>query len=455
MSPEAGSQEALLGRADANPTKSFFVRMLTRDIALEDCILDLIDNSLDGAWRQAADQPTSFTESDSLKKYNIRVDLGPSKFVIMDNCGGIPLLEAQDYAFSFGRKELEPTEEFSVGVYGIGMKRAVFKLGREIRIRSTYTEGDDGDAASFEVPIKVDDWLESEEWNFPILASPPLDEPGVRIEVSALTSETERSLSSPTYAQALRGILARDYLLALLRGLNLYVNDVKVQGWQLGFRQNDDFAPLRSQYVDETGVRVELLAGMTTVPSSGSDPDETVRGNAEDGWYVVCNGRTVLAADKTTITGWGDTTPRWHPQYSGFVGIALFSSADPSALPMTTTKRSVDVSAAVFQRARARMAEPMRAWITYTNARKTQGESARTAETQTKVIPLPTVPERPTISLPRIAPAPRERIANVNYSVPLSRMRALADALGSVNKSYRDVGLESFEFAYNELVDED
>ena len=35
--------------ADAMPTKDFFVRMITRDISLEDCILDLIDNCLDGA----------------------------------------------------------------------------------------------------------------------------------------------------------------------------------------------------------------------------------------------------------------------------------------------------------------------------------------------------------------------------------------------------------------------
>jgi hypothetical protein len=36
-------------KAGANPTKAFFVTMITRDITLEDCILDLIDNSVDGA----------------------------------------------------------------------------------------------------------------------------------------------------------------------------------------------------------------------------------------------------------------------------------------------------------------------------------------------------------------------------------------------------------------------
>lgn len=42
----------LPGKAAANPTKAFFVRMITRDISLADCILDLIDNNHDEAKRR-------------------------------------------------------------------------------------------------------------------------------------------------------------------------------------------------------------------------------------------------------------------------------------------------------------------------------------------------------------------------------------------------------------------
>ena len=34
------------------PTKRFFVSMLPRDIELDDAILDLVDNSVDGAMRR-------------------------------------------------------------------------------------------------------------------------------------------------------------------------------------------------------------------------------------------------------------------------------------------------------------------------------------------------------------------------------------------------------------------
>ena len=36
---------------DASPVESFFVHMLTRDIDLEDAILDLLDNCVDGILR--------------------------------------------------------------------------------------------------------------------------------------------------------------------------------------------------------------------------------------------------------------------------------------------------------------------------------------------------------------------------------------------------------------------
>ena len=43
-------------KVDARPVKSFFVQMLTRDIALADAILDLLDNCVDGILRQKKDR---------------------------------------------------------------------------------------------------------------------------------------------------------------------------------------------------------------------------------------------------------------------------------------------------------------------------------------------------------------------------------------------------------------
>ncbi len=126
-------------KADANPTKAFFVRMVTRDISLQDCILDLIDNSVDSAWRRQGSSRPSLDASADLSPYHIVVTATPTRFDIKDNCGGITLDDAADYAFTFGRKETDKPERYAIGVYGIGMKRAVFKMGADVMIRSTYT----------------------------------------------------------------------------------------------------------------------------------------------------------------------------------------------------------------------------------------------------------------------------------------------------------------------------
>lgn len=51
--------------------------------------------------------------------------------------------DAINHAFSFGRRATEENDDYSIGVYGIGMKRAVFKLGTDIKIRSTAPEDSD------------------------------------------------------------------------------------------------------------------------------------------------------------------------------------------------------------------------------------------------------------------------------------------------------------------------
>jgi hypothetical protein len=78
-------------RADASPTKAFFVRMITRDISLEDCIMDLIDNSIDGAWRREGHRPMGLEQDVDLSPYGIEIAMSPERFSIIDDCGGMSL----------------------------------------------------------------------------------------------------------------------------------------------------------------------------------------------------------------------------------------------------------------------------------------------------------------------------------------------------------------------------
>ena len=444
-------------KAVANPTKSFFVRMITRDITLEDCIFDLIDNSIDGAWEMSGGHPMSLDDDTDLSRFKISIQVDEESFGISDNCGGITLEDAENYAFTFGRREDAATEDFSIGVYGIGMKRAVFKLGSQIEIQSTYLH--EGEPDSFCVPIDVDEWLEDDvqDWDFDIREAEDLEDAGVRISVRSLTDAARRSFESPRFVRNLRRAIARDYALHLRRGLVIEVQDEPVSGWAVELRQGGEFVPMRAQYseeVDDEEVFIEVLAGMSAPPPDDSEPsDDFDEGQNRSGWYVVCNGRIVLAADKTTTTGWGtEGWPQWHPQYSGFIGIILFSSPRADLLPLTTTKRSVDETSAIYRRYRSKMRETSKEWISYTNIRKQARDEAAQKEQAAKAVPIFEIAVKDEVKLPKDPRKPRVPAANILYTVPIPRLKSLALAFGNINMPYKEVGRRSFDYAFDDLV---
>jgi hypothetical protein len=238
--------------------------------------------------------------------------------------------------------------------------------------------------------------------------------------------------------------------------LKISVNDMAVAGWQIELRQSDEFVPLRVNYrdkLDDNEVTVEIIGGMAAPPPETNDPDEEDLNEKRFGWYIVCNGRIVLAADQTTVSGWGtEDWPHWHNQYSGFIGIILFTAPNAVALPLTTTKRSVDTSSEIFRRARPRMREVSKMWIAYTNARKQALEEAKKKESEAVVVPIYAVAPNASVTLPALVARISERPANVHYSVPISKMNKLALAFGSINLPYREVGLKSFDYAYGDMV---
>ena len=450
--------------AKAYPTKAFFVTMITRDITFEDCILDLIDNSVDGASRSEGSPPIDLSDDTDMSKYRISIAVSPDEFSITDNCGGMTLDAAVDHAFSFGRPAGEAQETaYGIGVYGIGMKRAAFKLGRNIKVRSTFKSSDDS-RASFIVPIDVIGWLSDDKppWDFSIQDTECLDENGVEIVVQELTLDAQVALGNPEFIEKLRSMIARDYSLYLKRGLVISVNGKDVKGTLIDLRQSDDFIPMRylyeealvdEHYLSDGKVSVEIIAGMAAPPPEDAEPDDKNDGEKKFGWYVACNGRIVLAADKSTVSGWGTSDwPQWHRQYAGFIGIVLFTASNASALPLTTTKRSVDVSSSIFVRARLRMRDVSKKWIAYTNERKRNLDEAKRRENEAKVISIQNVEKDSVVRLPKFAEVRTERRANVHYSVPVSKMKRLAKEFGSVQMPYREVGRKSFDYAYTDYV---
>lgn len=102
----------------------------------------------------------------------------------------------------------------------------------------------------------------------------------------------------------------------------------------------------------------------------------------EAGWYIACNGRVILSADQSKITGWdtirtdegGVGAPKYHNQYSRFRGFLSFMCADAAKLPWNTMKTGVDPDTVVYQDARREMISLMRPIIDFLNKVDREGQ---------------------------------------------------------------------------------
>jgi hypothetical protein len=442
-------------RVIAKPTKAFFVHTITRDIKLEDCILDLIDNSLDGA-RNLLDNPVpSLSGGSSFSKFVIEVEFSPERFRITDNCGGISLDDAVNYAFTFGRTDADVPDDYSIGVYGIGMKRAVFKMGQSVIIRSTPKprKGRKSPDESFAVLIDVEDWLKTEEWDFELESAEPLKDAGVEIVVEDLWDNIKAEFENPTFQTSLRRILARDYARFIQHGLTIKVNGRKVKAFEFSLLHSKKLRPFHADF-KLRDVTIKIIAGMAARPSDSIDPDEEGEKEDRSGWYVLCNDRMVVAADKSDLTGWGyGGRNRWHPQYRGFVGIILFSAKAADDLPLTTTKRSIDKDHEIYRLALARMIELTRLWVEYTNRRKVCLDEAKEIEAAATPIDAFEAPLSKDMKFPQLThSSPKVDEVTIQYTKRIVQVRDLAQKFGYMGLSAREVGSRSFDYAYKELV---
>lgn len=428
-------------RAHATPTKDFFIRMITRDISLRDCIVDLLDNSVDGARRTAKARaiPNSPTP---LAGFEASIQLSNDRFVIADNCGGISLSDAIDYAFHFGRRKDAPADvEGTIGLYGIGMKRAIFKIGREAHIESRHRD------ESFVVLVNVDEWEAREDWDFEIDPLDKTDAIGTTIILDELYPTVATSFADPTFSHELIRMIARDYAFVVQQGFRVQVGGVQVPDYAYRIKQSADLAPGVVEYLDD-GVRVRIIAGL--IEELDIDVPDDLRPDKTDrfGWYVVCNDRVIVAGNKTDHTVWGNAGFQvWHNQYNGFAGFLVLASDDPEKLPWTTTKREVDIGNPLYLRALVKMKELTDAFIAYTNERKADPESAKRVEAAAPAVTVGSVTGSAPMRFPVVAATTQGRdYTTITYRRPRQQVKEVAEALGSVGMAATDVGKRTFEY---------
>jgi len=215
----------------------------------------------------------------------------------------------------------------------------------------------------------VFEWTQKPEWSFRFDTLQegaeeeiPERERRTTIAVTDLHESVRIDLGLNAVQERLKQELEEAQLRSMRKGLRIELNGKLVLSKTLHLLRSDAITPAyleralpeRVGVPDEQKVVLRLYVGIAE-----SDPKEA-------GWYVFCNDRLIVGANRSDLTGWGDTgndkLPKYHNQYARFRGYVTFDCDDASQLPWNTTKTGLDSDARVFRAARQdmkKLAEPV------------------------------------------------------------------------------------------------
>ena len=447
-------------RVTAVPAKRFFVGMLVKDIELVPAIVDLVDNSVDGGKRIRDE-----VSPERFKGLYVRLTASKDGFTIEDNCGGIDLDWARDYAFRFGRPEDINGPLGEVGQFGVGMKRALFKLGEHFVVTSTTTRN------AFTLPVDVKEWMADmgPDWSFELSdvdenADVPIESTGTVIDVTQLHETVAEELATPEFLNRLRDELRLRQALVISQGIEIEVNGSPVGEFEPQLLSSPELQPIAVEevvVVDGQSLNMRLYAGLIRLRENDAERDdddaEDFRQPPEAGWYLYCNDRLLLAADRTRLTGWGEAAAAYHPQYRQFRGYVLLNG--PSRLmPWTTTKTDVDEDSVVFKAVQTAMFDALTKTQAAINRIKKERQSspedsrpAFDAVQTASATPLENLSASSRFVLPPEATkTPTNTVKWIRYSVDPDEFDLVARELGVT--AAVDVGRGTFEHYFRTQV---
>ncbi|BFJ00326.1 ATP-binding protein [Priestia megaterium] len=427
---------------NAYPTKSFFIDMLVKDIPLIDAIADLVDNSVDAALK--------LREDENLTGLKVDLCLNKETFSISDNCGGFTSEIARNYAFRFGRPEGAPDIPKSIGRFGVGMKRALFKLGNNIHISSKTSD------SYFDVNIDINEWKNEPDvwsWEFDNLIEKTQEgEFGTTIIVKNIYPQVAEKFSQSTFIDTLIKEIRVSHEKVLEKGLVIVINGIQLAFTPSTLYVSDDIKPAYFKK-ELNGVDVEIIVGA----SQTGHPREA-------GWYIYCNGRLIVAANKTQLTGWGDGHALFHPNHAMFRGYVFFESNRSSLLPWNTTKNGVDEESEIFKAIRPLMIDMMKPVTNFLKKLKsnpydgddgTEGEEYETEKSlydyvnDAQLLNISSINKN---ELPGRFKAPHVRVTRrtntqkIQYNIPIEKVEKAKEVLQA--SSLKEVGEQTFEYFY-------
>jgi len=311
-----------VGKLDAVPSKRLFLSIIA-DYDLNKSICELVDNGFD-VWTRAGRKAPILIQ--------VLLDADQGTIIVEDDAGGLAKDELR-YIVGPGQSGSSSTDQ-TVGIFGVGTKRAVVALAEDITIRTRH-----GDAETYQVEFD-EGWLQEDDWELPLFQVTDIQSRTTQVELQKLRVRlTEQAIVQ------LRDHLGATYGKFLLQdGVTLKLNRQAVtpkffDGWSYP----PDYGPRRYTGKLQTPkgrmIEVDVVAGL----SSESSPTA-----GEYGVYFYCNDRLVAPAMKTFDVGFTrGQAGSPHPKIA-LTKVIVSLRGDASEMPWNSSKSDISTKHHVF-----------------------------------------------------------------------------------------------------------
>lgn len=330
----------------------YLARILTRDINCLESILDLIDNSIDSIRESCNDSgrgvdrrgfPTDYSD------YSIDVNLSKDRISIADNGAGVEPRVIAERLLMIGA---ESNARLAIGHFGVGLKRAMLKLGRRYVINTSNSKG------HYQIDCKSDDLLvKSIDRVVAATTVKPSQLEGTLVQIMEINSEALLEVLGKEWEDRIRKEISIRYSLMINKGLTVRYNHSLCPAICPGLRTKHSITPVKDVLHLSDEMIVDVEAGMhedyrIKGEIDYEDMKDRIAGiTSQYGWYFVCNERVIKIADHSKELGW---STRWHQEYYGFVGWVHFTGA-VSLLPWNTKKTDINPQSSVILDIRDRL----------------------------------------------------------------------------------------------------
>lgn len=295
-------------------------------------ICELVDNSID-LWIKDGKE----------KDLKIHVELNTDQqFIrITDNAGGIKEDDIK-LIIAPGYSSTTPENE-TIGVFGVGSKRAVVALAQNIKIQTRHKKDNT-------LLIEYnDEWFKREGWDIEYSIDPNEIEPNSTI----IDLTKPRSKIEENFAAELAQHLAATYSKMLTNPrLELLVNNNIVEPihFDSSWSYPPNFPPqkhlIEIHIEGEKPMKVEILGGLVS---------KSQVGEGEYGVYFYCNNRLVLRADKSYNLGFSSGQAGLpHPKFN-MVRVFVYMHGNPERMPWNSSKSGINFQDKIFLDIRERI----------------------------------------------------------------------------------------------------